>query len=63
MQGSLTCRRTWMQYVLRHEVELHRILFYFWGVLVTREHVRHNKSGITHRDRAMINLDLSYTTD
>jgi hypothetical protein len=25
------------------------------GVFVTREHVRHNKSGITHRDRAKIN--------
>jgi hypothetical protein len=25
------------------------------GVFVTREHVRHNKSGITHRDRARIN--------
>jgi site-specific DNA-cytosine methylase len=24
------------------------------GVVVTREHVRHNKSGITHRDRAQI---------
>jgi hypothetical protein len=28
---------------------------WFWGVFVTREHVRHNKSGITHRDRAKIN--------
>jgi hypothetical protein len=27
----------------------------FGGVVVTREHVRHNKSGITHRDRAKIN--------
>jgi hypothetical protein len=27
----------------------------FGGVFVTREHVRHNKSGITHRDRARIN--------
>jgi hypothetical protein len=26
-----------------------------WGVIVTREHVRHNKSGITHQDRAKIN--------
>jgi hypothetical protein len=25
------------------------------GVFVTREHVRHNKGGITHRDRARIN--------
>jgi hypothetical protein len=25
------------------------------GVFVTREHVRHNNSGITHRDRARIN--------
>jgi hypothetical protein len=25
------------------------------GMVVTREHVRHNKSGITHRDRVKIN--------
>jgi hypothetical protein len=25
------------------------------GVFVTREHFRHNKSGITHQDRAKIN--------
>jgi hypothetical protein len=27
----------------------------FWGVFVTREHVRHNKSGIAHRGRTGIN--------
>jgi hypothetical protein len=32
----------------------HPFLF-FWGVFVTREHVRHNKSGIAHRSRARIN--------
>jgi hypothetical protein len=26
-----------------------------WGVFVTREHVRHNKSGIAHRGRSRIN--------
>jgi hypothetical protein len=26
-----------------------------WGVFVTREHVRHNKSGIAHRGRTGIN--------
>jgi hypothetical protein len=26
-----------------------------WGVFVTREHVRHNKSGIAHRGRTRIN--------
>jgi hypothetical protein len=26
----------------------------FWGVFVTREHVRHNKSGITHRGKTRI---------
>jgi hypothetical protein len=25
-----------------------------WGVFVTREHVRHNKSGITHRGKTRI---------
>jgi hypothetical protein len=27
----------------------------FMGVFVTREHVRHNKSGIAHRGRTRIN--------
>jgi hypothetical protein len=29
-------------------------LICYWGVFVTREHVRHNKSGITHRGKTRI---------
>jgi hypothetical protein len=31
------------------------VAIFFGGVFVTREHVRHNKSGIAHRGRARIN--------
>jgi hypothetical protein len=31
------------------------IAAFYWGVFVTREHVRHNKSGIAHRGRTGIN--------
>jgi hypothetical protein len=31
------------------------VCLFFLGVFVTREHVRHNKSGIAHRGRTGIN--------
>jgi hypothetical protein len=31
-----------------------RIIIFILGVFVTREHVRHNKSGITHRGKTRI---------
>jgi hypothetical protein len=41
----------WVVAGLRLECALHQFL----GVFVTREHVRHNKSGIAHRGRTGIN--------
>jgi hypothetical protein len=38
--------------------KMHTCLLHEWfilGVFVTREHVRHNKSGIAHRGRTGIN--------
>jgi hypothetical protein len=38
-----------------HNLQLRAAVFFFGSVLVTREHVRHNKSGIAHRGRTGIN--------
>jgi hypothetical protein len=43
------------QRVLQHLLATLKLALYYMGVFVTREHVRHNKSGIAHRGRTRIN--------